>query len=524
MGQALYGPGGFFVSGSGPADHFRTSVHASPAFAAALLRLLEQVDAALGHPERLDVVDVGAGRGELLRTLATLAAASNDAVGFAVSGDVGGAVASAGSGGVGGAGFVASGGVGGAGFVASGGVGGAGFVASGGVGGAVGVSGEPTRSGRSGLIPPRAGSPETLTPPAAVRPAPSPGFSPAVGPASAALPAPAGSARFPASGPAVDAATSAASAAASLGAPSGGVADRQPLVRRLRLTAVELAPRPDDLPAEIAWSDEIPSGVVGLLVATEWLDNVPLDVAVHTGDTWRYLLVDPLTGEESVGGQVSPEDAEWLATWWPVPGGDLAEHDVSLPGQTGTGSPGSTGSGFRAARPAEGSSLTARSRSGCPETPTARRAEIGRTRDQAWAEAVRKVDRGLAVAVDYGHLRENRPVDGTLTGYRGGRQVPPVLDGSCDVTAHVAMDSVASAGERVAQCAYALGSQREGLRALGADGGRPPLSLAASDPAGYVRALAAASAVAELTDPAGLGGHWWLRQPVGIDPAPFMAR
>ncbi|PWU56528.1 hypothetical protein DLJ47_05900 [Micromonospora sp. S4605] len=421
MGRALYGPGGFFVSGSGPTDHFRTSVHASPAFAGALLRLVKQVDAALGHPERLDVVDVGAGRGELLRTLATLAAASDDTAGFAASG---GAVGSD---------------------------------PSGGAGGAV--------------------------------------------------------------------------AAASLGPPSGGVADREPLVRRLRLTAVELAPRPDDLPAEIAWSDEIPGRITGLLVATEWLDNVPLDVAVHTGGSWRYLLVDPLTGEESVGGQVSPADAEWLATWWPVPGAERdspSDLDSALLTSV-TNSCSSTGSGFRAARPAEGSSLTARSRPGCPETPHSdhgigARAEIGRTRDAAWAEAVRKVDRGLALAVDYGHLRENRPVDGTLTGYRGGRQVPPVPDGSCDVTAHVAIDSVASAGERVARCAYALGSQREGLRALGADGGRPPLSLAASDPAGYVRALAAASAVAELTDPAGLGGHWWLRQPVGIDPAPFMAR
>ena len=38
MSHALYGPGGFFVAGAGPADHFRTSVHASPAFAAALLQ------------------------------------------------------------------------------------------------------------------------------------------------------------------------------------------------------------------------------------------------------------------------------------------------------------------------------------------------------------------------------------------------------------------------------------------------------------------------------------------------------
>ncbi|MEV5692409.1 hypothetical protein AB0L43_14400, partial [Micromonospora globbae] len=69
MDRALYGPGGFFVAGAGPAGHFRTSVHASPAFARALLRVVEHVDAALGRPSRLDVVDVGAGRGELLRAL-----------------------------------------------------------------------------------------------------------------------------------------------------------------------------------------------------------------------------------------------------------------------------------------------------------------------------------------------------------------------------------------------------------------------------------------------------------------------
>lgn len=375
MERALYGPGGFFVSGSGPAGHFRTSVHASPAFADALLRLVEQVDAALGHPADLRVVDVGAGRGELLRALSA----------------------------------------------------------------ALGVAAPPSASS---------------------------------GP--------------PAAGP----------------APSASV----PLASRVRLTAVEKAPRPADLPDGIDWLDEIPDGITGLLVATEWLDNVPLDLAVHTAEGWRYLLVDPATGAETVGDPVDPADADWLARWWPV----------AAAGIDGTGP---TGSGFRAARAAEESTLTARSRSGYPE-----RAEIGRTRDDAWAGAVGKLDRGLALAVDYGHLRDGRPVDGTLTGYRGGRQVPPVPDASRDVTAHVAVDSVASAGARVARCAYDLGSQREALRALGADGGRPPLSLAASDPAGYVRALAAASAVAELTDPAGLGGHWWLRQPVGVDPGRFMAR
>ncbi|MFI5926201.1 SAM-dependent methyltransferase [Micromonospora sp. NPDC051543] len=446
MSQALYGPDGFFVAGTGPADHFRTSVHASPAFATALLRLLTQVDSALGHPPRLDVVDVGAGRGELLMSLRRLLGPAESAgVAVGVSGEP------ADSAGV-----------------------------------AVGVSGEPTHSGRSGLIPAWAGSPETLTPAAAVRLSPDE--------------------------PAPD-------------EPSL-VAVRPSLAERVRFTAVEYADRPENLPKEIHWTTEIPDGITGLLLATEWLDNVPLDVAVHADDGWRYVLVEPSTGVETVGEPLAAADLEWLATWWPGPASPRSADRAVTGGSTSADATSGSQSGFGAARPAQGSSLTARSRPGCPEPHSSdyRRAEIGRSRDAAWADAVRRICRGLAVAVDYGHLREGRPVDGTLTGYRGGRQVPPVPDGSSDVTAHVAMDSVASAGAAVARCAYSLVSQREALRALGADGGRPPLSLAGTDPAGYVRALAAASAVAELTDSAGLGGHWWLRQPVGIGLPPAVAR
>jgi hypothetical protein len=43
------------------------------------------------------------------------------------------------------------------------------------------------------------------------------------------------------------------------------------------------------------------------------------------------------------------------------------------------------------------------------------------------------------------------------------------------------------------------------------------LDLARSDPGGYVRALSAAGAAAELIEPGGLGGHWWLLHTVGID-------
>lgn len=223
------------------------------------------------------------------------------------------------------------------------------------------------------------------------------------------------------------------------------------------MIAVERAPRPPGLPAVIDWRAALPDRMTGLLIATEWLDNVPLDVVVDD----RYVTVDR-SGAEAPGAPVSVTDREWIGQWW----------------------------------------------------PRAHHVEVGLPRDRAWADAVAIVERGLALAVDYGHLRDGRPVDGTLTGYRAGRQVPPVPDGTCDITAHVAMDSVAEAGGRP----YTLVRQREALRALGVDGGRPPLALASTDPAGYVRALAAASAAAELTDAAGLGGHWWLLHPVGVRP------
>ena len=44
------------------------------------------------------------------------------------------------------------------------------------------------------------------------------------------------------------------------------------------------------------------------------------------------------------------------------------------------------------------------------------RAEVGRARDRAWAGAVGSLDRGLAVAVDYGHLRADRAAGGTPPG------------------------------------------------------------------------------------------------------------
>jgi SAM-dependent MidA family methyltransferase len=230
---------------------------------------------------------------------------------------------------------------------------------------------------------------------------------------------------------------------------------------RTRAYAVEIADRPDGLDHRIEWCAEPPERVTGLLFANEWLDNVPVDVVeVDAAGTPRLVLVRA-DGRERLGEPVGGEEAAWLERWWPVAGEE----------------------GLRA--------------------------EIGLPRDRAWATAVAGVERGLAVAVDYAHLADARPPFGTLTGFRQGRETAPVPDGSRDITAHVALDACALPGAR-------LLTQRDALRALGVTAGRPPLSLATTDPTAYVRALAGAGEAAELTAPGGLGDFGWLIQPVGI--------
>jgi SAM-dependent MidA family methyltransferase len=129
---------------------------------------------------------------------------------------------------------------------------------------------------------------------------------------------------------------------------------------------------------------------------------------------------------------------------------------------------------------------------------------------------VATLSRGLAVTVDYGHLWYARPYAGTLTGFYAGRSASAVPDGSRDITAHVAIDAACAAGEAAAGGRAVLTTQREALTVLGVDASRPPVDMAARDPAGYVRALSASTQAAELIDVTGLGGHYWVIQPVGL--------
>ncbi|MEU3145996.1 MULTISPECIES: SAM-dependent methyltransferase [unclassified Streptomyces] len=260
---------------------------------------------------------------------------------------------------------------------------------------------------------------------------------------------------------------------------------------RTRPYAVELAGRPSGLDRRIEWRAEPPERITGLLFANEWLDNVPLEVAEVGPAGVLHLVLAADDGTERLGPPVTGPEAEWLARWWPL----TAER--------------SAGGGEEAVADGEAAPETAAEAA----SEVGLRAEIGLPRDLAWASAVGVLARGLAAAVDYAHTADARPPFGTLTGFREGRETTPVPDGSCDITAHVALDACAAA------CALPgarLLPQRAALRALGLTGSRPPLTLASTDPAGYVRALAAASEAAELVAPGGLGDFGWLLQPVGI--------
>ncbi|WP_406373663.1 SAM-dependent methyltransferase [Streptomyces sp. NBC_00647] len=266
---------------------------------------------------------------------------------------------------------------------------------------------------------------------------------------------------------------------------------------RARGYAVERAGRPAGLDDRIAWLTEPPKGITGLLFANEWLDNVPVDVAEAGPDGAPRLVLVRGDGAERLGEAVTGAEAEWLERWW-WPGARLARTPAPGAGQVPT--------------PPQGAPFPQGAHA-APEEPPApaegARAEIGLPRDIAWASAVSALDRGLAVAADYAHFAGGRPPFGTLTGFREGRETVPVPDGSCDITAHVALDACALPGGRVT-------TQRAALRALGVTGARPPLALASTDPAAYVRALAGAGAAAELTAPGGLGDFGWLLQPVGL--------
>ncbi len=231
----------------------------------------------------------------------------------------------------------------------------------------------------------------------------------------------------------------------------------------LPLVGVDVVGRPEGLPPDMGWlvspggaelPDELrPRGA--LVVAHEWLDVVPLTVGeVDHAGVARVVLVDPATGKESLGNLLSGPDLSWCQRFWAIEGLE----------------PGG-------------------------------RVEVGSSRDSAWSALLDRMEGGVALAVDYGHRVGERPWGGTLTAYRQGMLVTPVPDGSCDLTAHVAVDSLRH--DEVL-------TQREALLRLGVSAGTPDHAMASTDPRRYLEGLAQSGAAAALLDEGGYGGFFWV--------------
>jgi SAM-dependent MidA family methyltransferase len=230
------------------------------------------------------------------------------------------------------------------------------------------------------------------------------------------------------------------------------------LLPALRVTAVDVVDRPPGVAPSVGWvrspgGAALPASLTGLrgalVVAHEWLDVVPCTVVTRDDGVWRVLTVDPTTGQESPGGPPTHDQAAWLDRWM---------------------------------------------------VPSARRAEVGLARDLAWADLVSRVETGMVVAVDYGHTLADRPPEGTLTAYRHGAQVVPVPDGSCDLTAHVAVDALAAATP----------AGPGGPVAVMRQGAAVPHALASTEPTTYLRLLAEQATRRVLGAPGGLGDFWWV--------------
>lgn len=277
------------------------------------------------------------------------------------------------------------------------------------------------------------------------------------------------------------------------------------LAARINPVAIDVRRRPPGADRQITWiTGEAPAAlhalaplglpIEGVVLAHEWLDTIPCDVVEVGREGQPCLVVVDETGHESLGPSlwdasrcahegIDPYPLlDWLDRWWPsaMPTTFLDDGPDPRPGT---------------------------------------RAEIGVTRDAAFAAVASFVRRGRIVAVDYGHTREQRDQgrfdQGSLLAYRDGRVVEAVPDGSCDITAHVAMDACADAATAALaaigrRASVTITTQQAALAARGVSARLPEIGLVDVDSAAYSRHLAAATSAVELLDPAGLGAFSWL--------------
>ncbi|ANS78856.1 hypothetical protein SGUI_1460 [Serinicoccus hydrothermalis] len=271
----------------------------------------------------------------------------------------------------------------------------------------------------------------------------------------------------------------------------------------LHLTGVDVVPRPEGLdvdawlvaPGGAALPDALRDLGSTLVLAHEWLDVVPCPVAERDEQgVWREVRVRRSAEgawRESPGPALGGDDLAWAQRW--------LEPAPLMPGD-------------------DSSAVMHQRRGTASAYESVVRGEIGLPREAALIDLVGRIRSGLVVVVDYGHTAADRPRHGTLTGFRDGREVEPVPDGSCDLTAHVAVDALAASLPSPTGHPLAPQRQREVLLDLIGDPSPPvPHDLARERPQAYLEALARRAALRALTSGA-LGDFWWLVVEVGEQP------
>jgi SAM-dependent MidA family methyltransferase len=254
-----------------------------------------------------------------------------------------------------------------------------------------------------------------------------------------------------------------------IGAGNGRLLEELSAIRPdLQLLGIDLRKRPERLPAQVGWAQDLwdvrygcwTSGEAGaalaqaepvLIICCEWLDDLPCPVVVRHADGWREVIIND-DGMEQAGPRLETEQLAWADRWWP--GGD--------------------------------------------------RAEIGLTRDRAWVELIKMILKrgGCALMIDYGHTAGRRPVSGSFAAYRDGRALDPVPETSLNLTAHVAVDAIRAAGEEAGATTSFCGLQSEVA---------PELLQVESHPDPLID-LDRRSHRSALSSQYVWGSHWWLLQ------------
>jgi SAM-dependent MidA family methyltransferase len=254
-----------------------------------------------------------------------------------------------------------------------------------------------------------------------------------------------------------------------VGAGNGRLLEQLSAIRPdLRLLGIDMRTRPKRLPKRVDWAQDLwdvryscwTSGEAAaalarpepvMIICCEWLDDLPCPVVMKFADGWREVVINDDGGEQA-GPRLDDERLAWADRWW----------------------------------------------------PSGERAEIGLTRDQAWAELVKLIMKrgGCVLMIDYAHTAERRPVTGSLAAYRDGRALEPAAGAGVNLTAHVAVDAVRAAGEALGATTTFCGLQSEVA---------PDLLQTDAHPDPLVD-LGRRSLHATLSSQYVWGSHWWLLQ------------